>query len=353
MDGKQLVAQLFDGAIDIVGDVHGEIDALRNLLARLGYSPQGEHAEGRRLVFVGDLCDRGPNSPAVILLVKQLVERGLAQCLIGNHELNLLRDSPKNGNGWFFTPDHDQARGHFLHCCAVDPARREAMQQFIASLPLALEREDVRVVHAAWIPESIAAIRQAEAMDAVTLYEHHEWRIEQLMRDSGMKQAVTEELKRYGAQLNNPEAVMPFLPMLAQYDQGYQMGNPVRVATSGVEQRNDHAFFVGGKWRMVRRVAWWHDYQDSVPVVMGHYWRCLDADTQHLVNRAEKDLFDAHAAGDWLGPNRNVYCVDFSVGGRYKERDLGRTDHWGTHLAAVRWPEREVVFDDGMRLALS
>lgn len=47
-----LVRSLFPGALDIVGDVHGEIDALRALLARLGYDQHGEHRHGRRLVFV-------------------------------------------------------------------------------------------------------------------------------------------------------------------------------------------------------------------------------------------------------------------------------------------------------------
>ena len=41
------------------------------------------------------------NSPAVFAFVQGLVEAGRAQCIIGNHELNLLRNSRKKGNGWF------------------------------------------------------------------------------------------------------------------------------------------------------------------------------------------------------------------------------------------------------------
>ena len=53
----RLVQPLFDGPLDVVGDVHGEIDALRSLLSHLGYSHDGrEHPNHRRLVFVGDLC---------------------------------------------------------------------------------------------------------------------------------------------------------------------------------------------------------------------------------------------------------------------------------------------------------
>ena len=65
--------QLFEGTIDVVGDVHGEIGPLRQLLKQLGDDEAGRHPKGRRLVFVGDLGDRGPNSPAVIELVRALV----------------------------------------------------------------------------------------------------------------------------------------------------------------------------------------------------------------------------------------------------------------------------------------
>ena len=49
---------------DIVGDVHGELSALLALLAELGYERRSgawRAPEGRSLVFVGDLVDRGPD----------------------------------------------------------------------------------------------------------------------------------------------------------------------------------------------------------------------------------------------------------------------------------------------------
>ena len=72
---NQFVAPLFDGPLDIVGDVHGEIDALISLLRELGYGDDGKHPDGRRLVFLGDLVDRGPDSPAVLRKVRALVRR--------------------------------------------------------------------------------------------------------------------------------------------------------------------------------------------------------------------------------------------------------------------------------------
>ena len=54
-----LIQPLFDGPLDIVGDVHGEIGPLQALFARLGYDERGLHTT-RRLVFVGDLTRPRP-----------------------------------------------------------------------------------------------------------------------------------------------------------------------------------------------------------------------------------------------------------------------------------------------------
>jgi Calcineurin-like phosphoesterase len=71
--------------LDIIGDIHGEHDALRAVLAGLGYDEAGLHPQGRSLVFVGDLCDRGPDSPGVVARVRRLVEAGRAVELLGSH----------------------------------------------------------------------------------------------------------------------------------------------------------------------------------------------------------------------------------------------------------------------------
>lgn len=353
MSIPRLCGTLFDGPIDIVGDVHGEIDALLELLKHLGYSQDGEHPQGRRLVFLGDLCDRGPDSPAVIRVVNNMIKRGLAQCLLGNHELNVLRGSPKNGNGWFFAHDHDRQHNRFMHSAPATEQERIEINEFFASLSLTLARSDLRLVHAAWLQEHVNAVAAHEALyDAESLHRHYETQIEAQVSAQGLKHAVEAEHIVYGHLLQDANAHVPLLPALGLYDETYQMTNPVRVLTSGVERRTEAAFFASGKWRMVSRVPWWQDYADTVPVVVGHYWRWYDEATRLLISKGEADLFADYASNEWFGVNNNVYCVDFSVGGRYKERELGRRDHWGTRLGAVRWPEQELVFDDGQRLQL-
>ncbi|WP_333762450.1 polynucleotide kinase-phosphatase [Streptomyces sp. IBSBF 2390] len=73
------------GPFDIVGDIHGCAFELESLLARLGYV-DGVHPEGRTAVFVGDLVDRGPDTPGVLRRVMSMVKSGDALCVPGNHE---------------------------------------------------------------------------------------------------------------------------------------------------------------------------------------------------------------------------------------------------------------------------
>ncbi|MCS0602317.1 polynucleotide kinase-phosphatase [Streptomyces sp. LP11] len=73
------------GPFDIIGDIHGCSAELESLLAKLGYV-DGTHPEGRTAVFVGDLVDRGPDTPGVLRRVMAMVEAGGALCVPGNHE---------------------------------------------------------------------------------------------------------------------------------------------------------------------------------------------------------------------------------------------------------------------------
>lgn len=88
------------GPFDVIGDVHGCRAELESLLASLGYlltrdeagRPAGAaHPDGRRAIFLGDLVDRGPDTPGVLRLVMGMVAAGTALCVPGNHEDKLLR----------------------------------------------------------------------------------------------------------------------------------------------------------------------------------------------------------------------------------------------------------------------
>ncbi len=91
------------GPFDIIGDVHGCFTELTELLIKLGYTVnrtdegQGNHGfkvetpEGRKAIFLGDLVDRGSDSPSVLKLVMSMVNSGAAYCVPGNHDMKLQK----------------------------------------------------------------------------------------------------------------------------------------------------------------------------------------------------------------------------------------------------------------------
>jgi protein phosphatase len=88
------------GPFDIIGDIHGCYDELKELLTKLDYNINENliysdelaitSARHRRVIFLGDLIDRGPNSIAVLALVMNMVKHGIAFCILGNHDLKFL-----------------------------------------------------------------------------------------------------------------------------------------------------------------------------------------------------------------------------------------------------------------------
>jgi len=94
------------GPFDVIGDVHGCRSELAALLGRLGWilerdaagrATGGRHPGGRTAVFLGDLVDRGPDTPGVLRLAMGMVAAGAALCVEGNHEHKLGRAMAGDG----------------------------------------------------------------------------------------------------------------------------------------------------------------------------------------------------------------------------------------------------------------
>jgi hypothetical protein len=295
-----LIQSLFDGPLDIVGDVHGEIDALRSLLVNLGYDENGRHPQARRLVFLGDLTDRGPDSPAVLRLVKGLVESGLAQCVLGNHDFNILLEEKKQDNHWFFKEEWSlDNSGVPTPAVLADDHIKDGVLSFFRTLPLALERDTVRVVHACWDTSMVEVARNST--DVLDLYHRF---TEQIDADHKSR----HDLDDMGRSLER------------------QNRNPVKVLTSGIERPAREPFVSGGKLRHQERVPWWTTYNDEAYCVFGHYG--IEKGAESFAGRA--------------------ICIDFNVGKRWKERKaVGFNGRFKAKLGAMRLPEAILVFDDG------
>jgi protein phosphatase len=137
---------------------------LDELLVRLGYAGPASatiHPSGRRLIFVGDLVNRGPQSVRVLEMVMALTESGVAESVLGNHD--------------------DQLRAHLsgrpveptlelnatLRELAAKPAElKDRVQNFVDSLPPQLVLDEGRLVVAhAGLPEEYHGSRCPEASD--------------------------------------------------------------------------------------------------------------------------------------------------------------------------------------------
>ena len=164
------------GPFDIIGDVHGCYDELRELLARLGYEvverdgadgPAFEvrHPAGRRVVFLGDLVDRGPKIPAVLRLAMDMVASGAALCVPGNHEVKLLRKL----HGRDVKLTHGLAES-LAQLEAEAPAFRERVAKFIDGLVSHFVLDDGRLVVAhAGMKESMQG-RSSAAVRSFALF---------------------------------------------------------------------------------------------------------------------------------------------------------------------------------------
>ena len=169
---------------DIIGDVHGRFDKLEPLLKCLGYRHNGSaytHPDpNRSAIFLGDLIDPKndsvPNGTREVLhTVRDMVNAGAAQCILGNHEYNFVAYKTRNHNGDYIRA-HD-AKNIKMHAgteSAFNSHPEELENIFtpwIKTLPFSLDMEEIRAVHACWDPASLKLLKGKTLADLDLLSE--------------------------------------------------------------------------------------------------------------------------------------------------------------------------------------
>ncbi|MGQ7870759.1 metallophosphoesterase [Sunxiuqinia sp. sy24] len=150
---------------DIIGDVHGQADALKDLLKSMGYKKKDgvfTH-ESRKAIFVGDFINRGPRIRDTLNLVRSMVEAGSALAILGNHELNAIIFELKDKAGKPFTKRLLKYRLPLVQTLeefAHFPEEYRSHIKWMRSLPLFLELDGIRVVHACWQDKNIAILKE-------------------------------------------------------------------------------------------------------------------------------------------------------------------------------------------------
>lgn len=155
---------------DLIGDVHGCALSLELLLQRLGYSrKKGIYSHpDRQAIFLGDIVDRGPRIRESLHLVRDMVEAGTAQIVMGNHEFNYLSycTPGREGSGMEYlrthNPRHLRILNETLEQLANHPQDQQDFQRWILDMPLFLEQDQFRVVHACWSQQHIDQFLQQQ-----------------------------------------------------------------------------------------------------------------------------------------------------------------------------------------------
>lgn len=156
---------------DIIGDIHGHAAHLRELLTTLGYDLRDgahRHPDGRRVLFLGDFIDRGPEIPATLKLVRAMHAAGTALAVPGNHEFNALAYAMPNGRGGFMRKHNGNNVEQHAETLAQFAGREDEWLDHLAwfrTLPLWLELPGLRAVHAAWCFKATAMLGEAARMD--------------------------------------------------------------------------------------------------------------------------------------------------------------------------------------------
>jgi len=291
---------------DLIGDIHGFKQPLVELLGKLGYASNDGvfRHPSRQVIFLGDFIDRGPDQREVIDVVRPMIGSGAALSVMGNHEFNGIA---------YFTNDPD-APGEYLrrhtkknkkqHQAFLDAYEgaddyRELIEWF-RSLPLWLELDGLRVVHACWDDQLMQFLENRYP----SLNDYLDDELLTAASTNG-----TEEFRTVETLLKGREIPLPKGQQFNDKD-----GNPrheIRVKWWDAEAKSYRDAFLGPNAALSHipedpiDVDHLIEYSsEAAPVFIGHYWM----DTEPAL----------------LAPN--VACLDYSV-----------ASPKGGKLVAYRW----------------
>ena len=142
-----------------IGDVHGRSDKLLPFIQRYGCGDT-------QFVFVGDLIDNALNEETdhltTLNMIHQLCEQSRAVCIMGNHELNAIGWSLQKNDGSYCRPRNKlgNLKQHqcFLAAVGSDSAEHQRWIEWFKRLPIFVEYDHARAIHACWNQQAIDQI---------------------------------------------------------------------------------------------------------------------------------------------------------------------------------------------------
>jgi len=151
---------------DIIGDIHGYATELKALLTKMDYQEIDgvwQHPE-RKVIFLGDFVDRGPEQVETVHIAKAMVVKSNALAVMGNHEYNAVAwatPDPKNSGKYLrpHIPKNLKQHKEFLEQIGDDIEMYQSIIKWFKTLPIYLDLPELRVVHACWHPDHIQQIK--------------------------------------------------------------------------------------------------------------------------------------------------------------------------------------------------
>ena len=298
---------------DVIGDIHGYATRLKSLLTKLGYSEQDgawSHPE-RQVIFLGDFVDRGPEQVETVRIAKAMVEARSALAVMGNHEFNAVgwcMPDPENPGEYLreHSAKNQEQHAEFLNQVGEDSAEHHAFLDWFRTLPLYLNLEGLRVVHACWHPAHLAALgpwlNEDRTLTSAGWQEAHR-------KGSPLYEAVEVTLK--GLEMDLPDGI-------SFYDEQRQERTRARVrwwkeegqTYRDLAQVPDESISAALPDKPIP-AGLLPDLDDNRPVFFGHYWF-----------KGEPEPLNARAA-----------CLDYSV---VAEPPAGK-------LVAYRWDGEQTL----------
>ena len=284
---------------DIIGDIHGHADKLVQLLEKLGYCDQNaiyrHPSPDRKAIFVGDFIDRGPKIRDTLSIVKAMVDNGAARAVLGNHEYNALcyhtQSQWSKNDSWLRprtdknTDQHQETLNQFKD---YDAEWKKYLSWFM-TLPLFLDLDDIRIVHAAWVSPEIEKIRKWTSGN-LNLNG-------QLLQKSAIK--GSEEFQVIENVLKGVEVPLPEGEHFIDKDKNPRKEIRIRWWETAINKTYGEMIFPEAPLKCDKekidreKIVHFPAYTDSVPVFFGHYW--LNPETEPQIQ------------------SKSICCLDYSV----------------------------------------
>ena len=293
---------------DLIGDIHGYADTLEALLQKMGYAKQkGAYTHpDRKVLFVGDYIDRGPQIKETLGIVRAMVDAGNAIALMGNHEYNALCfHFQETEGGHLRKHDIKNIIQHYETLKQFQNRQKEYEDylDWFKSLPLFYETDQFRAVHACWDVAHIAYLQQHLKERCLT----DELIYESVLVGTPLNEAVDVTLK--GKEMKMPDSLFfkdkdgtKRTDIRIKWWENPATMTYQQISVERIEHLPDSAIDINNVSKS--------DYyrEDDKPVFFGHYWL-----------KGQPSIY-----------RNNICCLDYSVAK-------------GGHLVAYRMDAEKVL----------